>query len=278
MFISPEYFKFLCDCALRPSVVIRDDPSSDRQIQAVLDVLDLPEPRTILDFGAGNGGVLQGLIDVGETSGLTTYIALDPNPSGQLDERLRQARTSDRISVASRRISTLAEAPTEVDAIVLLNTCHEILLPDLAIVLAQLLGRYMRQDRLGRLIIHEMTELRLGEDAFVMWTSDDYDAVFGRIDGLRVIRVPDQSGRGVPLATTIICRDRPGSLPDDLEPRVRANFYAQLSIKKSAYLRELAELRGSRRSVARQEMLRQRRVASLTAQIATICLIESAVA
>src|SRR5262249_16270959 len=54
-FDSPEYYKFLSDCALPSVEITRNEPAADRQIQTIREELaqTLSGEWTILDYGAG---------------------------------------------------------------------------------------------------------------------------------------------------------------------------------------------------------------------------------
>lgn len=275
-FESPEYYRFLCQCALAPEAVIRPRPEGDRQLRVVGEQINrVPGVRTILDFGAGNGDLLVALLAWGLSDDKTVYVGLDPSPSRRLQERLEEATRTRAISSQSRLITSLADAPEDCDVITLINVCHEIMPPELPELLSELLTRNLSDS--GRIVIHEVETLSAGESSFVMWTPTDYLDIFRRIEGVVVEVAPKpKTGGGVPLDTTIISLRAGGTLPDDLSEKLTVRFWQQLPVRKKECLAEIEQLWADPKPHVSgfQEALRQRRLAFLSAQVTTISLLE----
>ena len=275
-FQSPEYYKFLCECALPSKVEQRKSPRGDRQIQTVSDQLPRhPWKWTILDYGAGHGDLLEGLVAFGKAGDDTTYIALSREPSHVLLQRTKKAKRSGKISGGSRVITSLGTAPSDCDAVTLLNVCHEILLPELPILLAKLLTSHLRRSLLSKVIIHEVKVMPAGERKFIMWTPEDFKRIFHGIPGIRV-RTKVSSVPGVPLDTTIVSVIPDKVTFDGLKDILISRFWDLLPTKKEDCLTSIEHLSSNRIMVDTgfDEMLRQRELASFTAQLAHICLLE----
>lgn len=273
----PEYYRFLCECALGASIEVRKNPALDKQIVAVRPHVAPSVPNAvILDFGAGAGDLLVGLLGSGDFRPDATYIAVDRTQHPVLKARMEDAIARHVVSSDSRYVCDLASAPRACDVVVLCNVCHEILLPQLPTLLAELICDHLRTDRESRLVIHEIDDLVVGESQFLMWTPDDYLAIFEDISGLSItpIRMPFQNG--VSLSTTIVSL-RPENARSfsrsSLTGVLLERFLARIPDKKSSYLDHI-ELWSKRTEGRLPEAIRQRRVASLLAQITTICLIE----
>lgn len=274
-FESLEYYRFLCECALAPEAVIRPRPADDRQMKVIGEQIDqYPSVRTVLDFGAGHGDLLTALLVWEQTDERTTYVGLDQTPSGLLQEKLDKAMNTGRISAQSRLITALAEAPRDCGVITLVNVCHEVMPPELPVLLAEMLTSHL--SCAGRIVIHEVETLSVGEARFVMWTPTDYQAIFHPVDAVSVEVVPRPSAGGVPLDTTLISL-RPGHvLLPDLRELLTARFWQQLPVRKKACLTEIEELWADPKphGSGLQEAIRQRRLAFLSAQVTTISLLE----
>lgn len=274
-FDSPEYYRFLCDCALPSQIVLRSTPNRDRQIGAIRKQLERQKGNwNILDFGAGGGDLLAALLGWGETNDKTTYMAVEPNRVPILEQRIEEAKKGGKISDDSGIVRNLSEAPADFDVVVLLNVCHELLLPELPRVIATLLRQCLRASPLSRIVIHEAETLPVGEKRLLMWSSQEYRDVLGQIRGIVVETETHCPPKGVRLDTTIISRNPRQLDADDLEERLTEGFWKRLPDKKEQYLSEIERLSGIRKSSGLEEALRQRRLASYTAQIATICLLE----
>ncbi len=271
---SPEYYKFLCDCALPPAPEARPNPAVDRQMREVRRQLeDHPDEWTVLDFGAGHGDLLAAFLQWGASDARTTYIASTRDESATLARRFKQALAGGRISPRSRLVGDLSEVNGEFDAVVLCNVCHEILPPELPRLLACILSR-LRQSALSKLVIHEVETLPIGEADFVMWSPEDYQHIFAGVAGIGVEVSRNDLG-GVPLATTVVRPPAGGLDPRMLETRLVEAFTRQLPIKREQCLSVLEQLSArAARAEGFNEAIRQRRVAFFTAQVATLCLLE----
>jgi len=275
-FQSPEYYKFLCECALLPMVERRKSPKDDRQVRVVREQLvNLSSKWTILDYGAGHGDLLAGLVASADADLTNTYIALDRAPSHILTQRLRDAKKSGKISSQSRIVVSLSDTPKNCDVIVLLNVCHEILIPQLPVLLAELLASYLCQSVSSKIVIHEAKVLSAGEKQFIMWTPEDFKRIFNGIPGISV-RTDITSPPGVPLDTTIISLIPEQTNFDDLKILLIDRFWSRLPAKKEECLRAIERLSdgGAGKSSGLEEALRQRELAFFTAQFAHICLLE----
>lgn len=275
-FQNPEYYKFLCECALPSKVEHRKSPRDDRQIQIVGNQLERhPWQWTILDYAAGYGDLLEGLIAFAKTGSDTTYIALDRAPSHVLLERMEEAKGSSKISVESRVITSLGTAQSDCDAIILLNVCHEIPLPELPALFAKLLSSHLRRSSSSKVIIHEVKVMPVGERQFIIWTPEDFKLIFRGIPGIRV-RTRVSPPPGVPLDTTVISIIPKKVTFDNLKDLLTSRFWNRLPAKKEECLRAIERLSSSEVIVGTglDEMLRQRELAFFTAQLAHVCLLE----
>lgn len=273
---SPEYYKFLCAYALPAEVESRPDPARDRQMSTIYSRLKGHAPQwTILDYGAGHGDLLVALLEYSQTDQQTTYVAIDEHPSPCLQGRIEDAKSKGRISSTSRLAIDLSEAPADCDVIVLCNVCHEILLPDLPNRLAELLILHLGNRDDTKLVIHEVETLRVGEANFVMWTPYDYEQILRDIDCLSVNLYSDHSTFKVPLDTTVIFKNKECPSFERLAEMLLSSFYEYLPKKKEILLTEIDSIINSgSRYRGLEEALRQRRLAFLVVQVATICLLE----
>ncbi len=266
---SPEYRKFLLECALPATIEQRDAPGADRQMQAVRDELTRsPAAYRILDVGAGHGDLLAALLDE-QASAPITYYAADLEASPNLLERIEQGKRQALIAHDSAFVGDLANSPGELDAVVLCNVCHEVAPLELCRFLVQVL-KLLRTG--GRVVIHEVETLSLGEQLFIMWDSADYEAMFSAIPAVSVERRDPPRARGVPLATTVLRRIE--HLPDDVEDRLGRAFAAHVPLKMKRTLDEVHALL-ARKETAFAEAMRQRRIAFLTAQYTHLGLLSS---
>lgn len=273
---SPEYYKFLCDCALQSKDELRANPARDRQMRTIYSQLKGHAPQwTILDYGAGHGDLLVALLEFSKTDQQTTYVAISEPPYTCLQGRIEDAKLKGRISSTSRLVIDLSEAPTDCDVIVLCNVCHEILLPNLPHILAELLALKLSSRDDARLLIHEVETLPVGEANFVMWTPDDYMQILNNTDGLSVSHKRDLLPNKVPLDTTIISKNKECPNFKRLAETLLSSFFQYLPIKKEKLLTEIDSIINSgSHDIGLNEALRQRRLAFLVAQVATICLLE----
>ncbi len=275
-FESPEYYKFLSECASPGGLELRDKPAEDRQMLALRKQIGgLQEKWTVFDYGAGHGDLLVALLGWGETNPSTVYVAMTKDESIYLRARIEQAVKDFRISSASMLVHNLADAPSDCDVIVLCNVCHEISLPYLPVRLSKLLTHHMRPVPWSRIVIHEVETLPAGESHFVMWTPVDFQKIFGWIDGLQ-IQTERVDFSGVPLETTIIYRHQWNGEADNLEERLTQAFYEILPSKRESSLSEIERLKNLHipGKGGLEEALRQRRLAFLVAQVTNICLLE----
>jgi energy-coupling factor transporter ATP-binding protein EcfA2 len=277
-FESPEYYKFLCDCERPPKAELRNNPALDRQMQEIrYKLYNHPDCWTIFDCGAGNGDLIAALLAWGATDSRTTYVAYTAETSPHLHKRIEEAKKSGKISLDSKLVDSLSDAPSDCDVIVLCNVCHEISLPDLPVILARLLTQHLRVSDTSKIVIHEVDTLHFGEARFIMWNLQDYQHIFGQIRGIRVQLERKNLPGGVPLdTTTIFGISGQMALYDDIKDRLIKGFQERLPDKKDKCLAEIEELLrpNSRKSSGLEEALRQRRVAFLSAQVANICLLE----
>ena len=271
---SPEYYKFLCECAIPPSPEVRPDAADDRQMREVRRRLeDHPAEWTVLDFGAAHGDLLAAFLQWGASDARTTYIASTLDQSSTLIERFEQALAAGRISPRSRLLGDLSEVRGEFDAVVLCNVCHEILPPELPRLLARLLS-HLRKSASSKMVIHEVETLPVGEAHFVMWSPEDYQQAFASVADIGIEVFRNDLG-GVPLATTVIRPSSGGIDSCTLEGRLVAAFDDQLLIKREQCLSALEQPSARvARTEGFNEAMRQRRVAFFTAQVATLCLLE----
>lgn len=266
---SPEYRKFLLECALPATIEQRDEPGADRQMLAVRDELtQQPVAYRILDVGAGHGDLLAALL-AGQTSFPITYYAADLGGSPNLLERIEQAKRQALITDDSTFVGELSNSPGDLDAVVLCNVCHEVPALELCRFLVQVLTLVRTG---GRVVIHEVETLSLGEQLFIMWDSADYEAMFSAVPAVRVEPRELSRTRGVPLATTVLrCIEH---LPIDVEDRLGCAFAAHVPLKMKRSLDEIQE-QLTRKETGFAEAMRQRRIAFLAAQYAHLGLLLS---
>jgi len=276
-FEGPEYYRFLCDCALPPKPALRNTPAEDRQMQEMRRQLTgRPKQWTILDYGAGSGDLLAALLTWNETDDRTTYVAISADGTTYLRKRIDDAKAGGKISSASKLVNDLSEAPSDCDAVVLCNVCHEIPLPDLPVLLARLISGHLHQSESSKIVIHEVETLIVGEARFIMWTPKDYEQIFRGVQGVRVQQDRSDLPGGVPLNTTTIFLAPGQGAFDDLSEVLVKRFWERLPAKKEECLAEIEtqSRAGSPMTSGFEEALRQRRVAFLAAQVANICLLE----
>ncbi len=274
-FQSPEYYKFLCECALPSKVERRKNPRADRQIVTVGNELKRrPRRWRVMDYGAGHGDLLEGLTAFPGTDANTEYIAVDRTPSETLLEKIDEAKKDRKIAIGSRFIKTLTAGPTDCDAIILLNVCHEICLPELPQLLAKLLRSHLRRSSSSKLVIHEVQVMPAGEKHFILWTPEDLKWIFRDIPGIR-IQVARDSATGVSLDTTVLSVVHKRVKFDSLQALLTARFWNRLPAKKEECLTSIERLeRSGRLNTGFEEMLRQRKLAFFMAQLAHICVLE----
>lgn len=266
---STEYLAFLCASALPCSAIDRVTPERDPQVLALLEEFrGFHGAWTLVDFGAGAGDLLEGALRLGVTNRAWRYVAVEPEAGDRLTERLAVAINAGKIDGSSEIISTIDDAPSEVDAVVFANCCHAMAPNELAKVLAAALRR-LRPDGQTRVVIHEVEVLRRGEHGFVLWTPEDYRAVFEDVFAVSVSTAPAPARTtGVPLQTTIL-RRRSTPPPEDLEKMIANGFRRRLLPK----LRDLVAQRQALSmppSAGLSEAIRQRRRAFLSEQCANI--------
>lgn len=273
---SPEYYAYLCQCALPSAIEARADPAADRQMGILTDLVGARgSPWVVLDFGAGHGDMLTAILARENSDYPITYLGVTATPSKFLRQRVELALATGQVTSESVAIEDLGAVDQSCDRVVLCNTCHEILPHDLAPLLAQLLHR-LRPSPDSAMVIHEVETISVGERAFLMWVPEDYAALMNGVSGCAVSELRDESSGRVPLFTTLI-RRTPEPLPDipTLTGHLLEKFLNQLVLKRE---RDLDELSGFMAGEA-PEMntltgaLRQRRMAFLTAQIATADLL-----
>lgn len=272
---ATEYLKFLCECSLPCRLIVRERLKDDPQMQVIVDnMLEFDGPWALLDYGAGAGDLLMAGLRLGLRNPQWEYVAVQPEPSELLVQRVDTAKGQGAISTVSRISSELSNVAGKFDAVVLCNTCHAIAFSELPVLLGQLL-EYLRLAPTSRLVIHEMELLRRGERDFIMWTPSDYTAVFRDVPGVRVEVRCDHRPDHVPLHTTLLWRVMGESLPADLSELVAAAFRALLPNKLRDCVRGRNELRANRRGEGGDMAahLEQRRDAFLSEQIANIVTI-----
>ena len=222
--------------------------------------------------------MLEAILTWGDASQSINYIALsaDDPPSTYLHQRINRAISMGVIAPKSRIIRDLSEAPYGCNVVMMINVCHEISLPQLPILLAQLLTQHVSGDTNGKLIIHEVETLSIGESYFIIWTPKDYEIIFNEIPGLYVTSIRNDISAGVPLDTTIIARDNSRNVPENLEKILVDRFQQSLITKKIDNLVEIQQLSPPNRQKPKdlKEALRQRRIVFLSAQVTNISLTE----
>jgi energy-coupling factor transporter ATP-binding protein EcfA2 len=267
---SSEYLAFLCACALPCRSIARPDPIQDVQIRAVVDELrHFQGPWTLVDVGAGAGDLLVGAEGLGIANPAWEYVAVEENPSIQLINRVTQSRDAGRIASSSRIIAGMEDLPEQCDAVVFANTSHALGLDHLADWLAASLER-LRPDSDSRCVIHEVEVLRHGEHNYVMWSPEDYLAVFATIPGVTVTERSYKRQAGVPVHTTLLTRFDDRTLPADLATRLRTAFEALLLPKLQRLLSERESLRVAPEARTLSAALRQRRRAFVSEQCSNI--------
>jgi len=275
-FQSPEYYKFLCECALPSNVEQRRSPKDDRQIRIVREQLvGQLYQWTVLDYGAGHGDLLEGLVAFDTADHSILYTAFDQTPSDVLVQRIEEAKRSGKISVESRIIANLSAAPRNCNTVVLLNVCHEILIPQLPVLFAELLTNHLRRLGSSKIIIHEVKVMSAGESRFIMWTPEDFESIFREIPGIQV-HTEVTPPPGVPLDTTIISIIPEQVAFDNLKAVLINRFWSRLADKKEECLTAIEHLSigNAQRGTGLDEVLRQRELAFFTSQLAHVCLLE----
>lgn len=275
-FQSPEYFKFLYDCALPPEVVTRANPSTDRQLVDVCTDIPRTRPLMVLDFGAGHGDLVEALKVKVERADDVCYVAVSRERSTLLNAQIEAALAGGSIAQGSRVVASIEEVESVVDVAVLCNVCHEIEPEELSALLASVICRYIVNG--GRIVIAEADTLSVGEAGFVMWTSDDYAAIFEGISGIDVRSRKTTEKDRVPLDVTVICRTGEVGPEWELRRRLRERFVGRIAPKREDLLAEIDRLRkgiatgGDLESL--REAIRQRRLAFVVSQVATLCGLE----
>ncbi len=269
---STEYFTFLCASAFPCRAITRSEPiEADPQIQEVLEELRGFRGRwTLVDVGAGAGDLLIGARRLGLANPQWEYVAVEPEIAvDTLTVRIRQAIEDDQIAPTSRVVSETS-LPACCDAVVFVNTCHALGVAPLAGWLATGLGALQPAAR-SRLVIHEAEVLQHGEHTFIMWTPEEYLALFAAIPGLDAEEVAAPPRSGVPIHTVVVRRDPEIQLPDDLADRLRAGLEAMLAPKLERIQQERRTLESVGGPVGQlAEAVRSRRRAFFTEQIANI--------
>lgn len=219
-------------------------------------------------MGAGHGDLLAALL-AEQTPTPITYYAADLGGSPKLLERIEQAKGHALITDDSAFVGELSNSPGDPDAVVLCNVCHEVPALELCRFLVQVL-KLLRAG--GRVVIHEVETLSLGEQLFILWDSADYEAMFSAIPAVSVEPRDLPRTRGVPLATTVLRRIE--SLPADVEDRLGHAFAAHVPLKMKRTLDEVQE-QLARGETGFAEAMRQRRIAFLAAQYTHLGLLSS---
>lgn len=275
-FTSPEYYKFLLECALPPDVISRPDVESDRQIGLIMEeIRRLPNAGTIVEIGPGHGDVVEALRVIGATGERLRYIAKIPDtdePGEILSTRLAAAITDGVVSPNSKVVCEETEVPEDADLVYAMNVFHELDIETMASVLARLLSHTLRKVAGARLVLIEATLLSKGEADFIMWISEDYEALLDGVDELIVRSHRLESPGRVPIEATLVVRKTSNPIDldaSDLAGRIRR----YLPQKEKQLLRRIWSLR---RQVSEkpspEEFLRQRKHAFCVAQVGNIRL------
>ncbi|MDD5544773.1 MAG: AAA family ATPase [Acidobacteriia bacterium] len=276
---APDYYRFLCECALECQPVARPEPGADRQLERVADEISQTDrPLTLLDVGAGFGDLLTGLIRSGRAGPGLAYYAHDPYTSPELGRRVDDAKAAEKINAASSVLPTLDAAPHDCDVIVLCNVCHALPVHTLADTLATLLANHLRRNPPSRLLVTEIAAPTIGESNCIVWQTCDYKRMFGSVSSVNVasVKLAEQpSGSPFEMIAISISECEVVLDKDTLSQKIEENIWGYLPEKRLDLIGELRRLWDVRGDRGLEKALRQRRVAFLTAQIAALFAAET---
>ena len=190
---------YAAEC-LRPGEATSPRADSDPQNSALRGtVLQLAGEPTVVDVGAGNGGLLSAFRTLDDaTARRFAYHAVDVDAVALA--RLRDWAIKDGVVARFRACDFHQDVPdVQADLVLAANVVHEVGPENLASFLTQLLRATKAG---GSLLIFEVRELRVGEERFVLFDDADLRMLFQRLLNRGAVEIASShplSYKGVPL-------------------------------------------------------------------------------
>jgi hypothetical protein len=198
--LTDETCKFLADCISGQYATRPTDQTGDVQLNAVVQhILTDLTSHTIIDYGCGNGALLNELITLPNAHN-RRYIGINRSDCAEAQQHSREIGF-DRYSPEFYTVAEFEAKPSlRAKYIFLLNVLHEIPVSELATRLFYVLEAVSSGD--GQLLIMDMSRLKEGEPRYNTWNVADIHLIFHR--SARIYARSHLSKAKIPLFTTVV--------------------------------------------------------------------------